>query len=205
MKYKIEYTHKEKDFEDVYNIEKKYFQESTIATPIQTISWDNKNPDIHIFIRDTIKNKIIGEITLLPLSKSQFDKFINNELEDTEINSNTLLSYKKNSHCHLLLSAIAIDPNYRKDKLVLGLLLKGLKNKLDYLFDNNIKIINMCAEGQTIEGQKFIENFINLKYKCLTKDGFKIYSFQNTKDLNKWLILFPKYIKNYYKRHNLDI
>lgn len=103
MKYIIEYTHKEKDFEDVWNIEKKYFEHTTIASVEQTISWDSKNSDIHIFIRDTIKDKIIGEITILPLSELQFNKFMKNKLEDTKINSNTLLSYKKDSSYYQLL------------------------------------------------------------------------------------------------------
>ena len=95
MKYEIEYIHKVQDFKDVWDIERSYLEPSTIASVEQTISWDNKNHDIHIFIRDIQNDKIVGEITILPLSNEQFNKFMKNELEDTEINSYTLLKYKK--------------------------------------------------------------------------------------------------------------
>ena len=165
MKYKIEYTHKTEDFKDVWQIEKNYLEPTTISSVEQVINWEKKNPDINIFIRDIVKDKIVGEITILPLSENQFNKFMKNELEDQQINNHTLLNYEKNGSYYLLFSAIAIAPEYKNDKLVLSLLLKGLKDKLEYLSNNNnIKFLNMCAEGQTIDGQKFSENFLNLKF-----------------------------------------
>ena len=203
MIYEIEYIHKVKDFKDVWEIERNYLEPSTIASVEQTISWENKNHDIHIFIRDIQNDKIVGEITLLPLSNEQFNKFMKNELEDSEINSYTLLKYKKNFSYYLLLSAIAIHPTYKDEKLVLSLLLKGLKDKLEYFSNNGIKFLNICAEGQTLDGQKFIESFLNLKFKRCTKEGYKLYSFENTEELNNWLQVFPKYIESYKKNHNL--
>ena len=80
MKYQVEFKHMPKDFEDVWNIEQEYLEPSTIAGVEQTIEWDKQNPDIHIFVRDNDKNQIVGEITLLPLSKEQFNKFMINKL-----------------------------------------------------------------------------------------------------------------------------
>ncbi len=49
--------------------------------------------------------------------------------------------------------------------------MKYKKDKLEYLSNNNnnIKFLNMCAKGQTIDGQKFSEKFLNLKFKQYTK------------------------------------
>ena len=58
MKYQVEFKHTNKDFEDVWKIEHEYLESSTIAGIEQTIEWDNKNSDIHIFVRDNKKNKI---------------------------------------------------------------------------------------------------------------------------------------------------
>lgn len=203
MRYKIEYHPTLKDFEDAYIIEKNYLESSTISSVQQVTSWNNKNKDIHIFVRDEIKNKVVGEITILPLSETQFTKFMNNELEDTEINAESLLNYENNQSYYLLFSAIAIDPEYRNDKTVLSLLLKGINEKLIYLQNKNIKFINMCAEGQTFEGQRFIENFLDLKYKRKTKDGYKLYAHDDTQDFDNWLGQFPKYIESYNSRFNL--
>lgn len=125
MKYRIEYEHSVKDFEDVWYIEKDYLEPSTIASVDQVTKWDKKNSDIHIFVRDLEKDKIVGEITLLPLSEEQFIKFMNNILEDTEINEDTLVKYESNQNYYLLYSAMAIASGYRNDRMVLSLLLKG--------------------------------------------------------------------------------
>ena len=77
-------------------------------------------------------NKIIGEITILPLSEEQFNKFMSNELEDTDINEESLLTFTPNFSCYLLFSTIAIDPKYRNDRRVLSLLLTGLNYKINY-------------------------------------------------------------------------
>lgn len=200
MKYKIEYNHEYKDFEDVWNIEKCYLNPTTISSIEQILEWENKNHHIHIFIKNIMKNEIVGEITILPLSKEQFNKFMNNSLEDTEINANTLLKYEQNQSYYLLFSAIAIAPNYRNDKIILSLLLEGLNNKLEMLYSKGIKFLNMCAEGQTLDGQKFIESFLNLKFKKYTKEGYKLYCFDNQKEFDDWLKILPKYIEKY--NHN---
>lgn len=197
-KYIIEfYNHSRKDFEDVFNIEASCFAEETIADVDQVISWDRKNSDIHIFVRDKNVNKVIGEITLLPLTDNQFIKFMNNELSDTELNAESLENYTNNYSYNLLFSAIAVDKDYRNDKLVLSCLLKGLYEKVSILIGRGIRIKNMCAEGQTKDGQKFAESFLNLKEQNTTKEGYKLYSFDSEEDFNKWFNLFPAYIKKY--------
>lgn len=201
MKYQIEFKHTNKDFQDVYEIEQNYLEESTIASVKQTIEWNNKNSDTHIFVKDIDIDKVVGEITLIPLSKEQFNKFMINELEDTQINKDTLLEYKTGNEYYLLFSAIAIDPKYRKDRLVLSNLLKGMNEKIQTLIKNEIKFLNMCAEGQTKDGQKFIESFLNLKHKYTTKDGYKLYQFNDTEEFNEWITKFPTYIDNYDKKY----
>ena len=52
-RYLIEYSnHAQIDFRDVWNIEKEYIEQSTISSVEQVMEWDNKNKDIHIFVRD---------------------------------------------------------------------------------------------------------------------------------------------------------
>lgn len=197
MNYRIEYCHKKQDFLDVWNIENQYLEPYTISSVDQVIDWNNKNNDTHIFVRDLIKDKIVGEITFLPLSKEQFDKFMSNELEGTEIDGNSLCNYENGKSYYLLFSAIAIDKDYRNDRRILSLLLKGFNHKLNELINRNIIFLNMCAEGQTSDGQKFIENFLNLKYQQNTKEDYKLYSFDTDKEFDDWLKTFPKYIKEY--------
>ncbi len=197
-RYVIEYDkHTQKDFEDVWNIEKEYLEPSTISSVNQVMEWDKKNNDIHIFVRDTKSDKIVGEITLLPLSKEQFENFMSNKIEDTELNAQNLLSYDIGHSYYLLFSAIAIEKMYRDDKLVLSYLLNGLNTKINDLLRRNIRFENMCAEGQTRDGQKFIKSFLNLKEKNITKEGYKLYSFDNIEEFNEWIYKFPKYIEKY--------
>lgn len=196
--YVIEYNnHTQKDFQEVWNIEFEYLELHTISTVNQVMDWDRKNSDIHIFVRNINEDKIVGEITLLPISKKQFEDFMSNKLEDTELNTKNLLVYKENCSYYLLFSSIAIDKKYRNDKLVLSYLLKGMNTKINALLKKGIKFENMCAEGQTKDGQKFIESFLNLKKKLITKEGYQLYCFNNTNDMNEWINRFPLYIEKY--------
>ena len=203
--YVIEYdNHTKQDFIDVWNIESEYLEPSTISSVEKTMEWDNKNSDIHIFIRNVQLNKIVGEITLIPISKRQFRDFMSNKLQDTELNGNNLLNYKKDNSYYLLFSAIAIDKNYRNDRLILGYLLKGLYNKINNLLKKNITFENMCAEGQTTDGQKFIESFLNLKEKNVTNEGYKLYSFDSANEMDEWIRIFPLYIEKYNSTFKLE-
>ncbi len=204
MKYKLEFEHYDQDFEDVYNIEKQYLEESNISSVLQTQKWDEKNNDIHIFVRCLEINKIVGEITLLPINETLFNKFINDELCDTEISEEELLIYKSDINCYLLFSAIAIDKNHRHEKKVLSLLLEGLNLKIEKLISKNINILNMCSEGQTIEGQKFIENFLNMECQNITKQNYKLYCYKDTKTFLIWAKKLKTYINNYNKKNQLN-
>lgn len=200
-RYVIEfYNHTKKDFDDVWNIEYDYLEPETISSVEQVMLWDRKNRDIHIFVRDEIFDCIVGEMTLLPLSDKQFTDFMKNELSDTELNYESLEAYEDNNTYNLLISAVAIDKKYRDDKLVLSYLLKGMNKKINDLMSRGIKFKNMCAEGQTLDGQKFIKNFLNLKEKCVTKEGYKLYSFDDEKEFLKWYEKFLVYIEEYDRR-----
>lgn len=200
-RYVIEfYNHTKKDFDDVWNIEYDYLEPETISSVEQVMLWDGKNRDIHIFVRDAIFGCIVGEMTLLPLSDKQFTNFMKNELSDTELNYESLEAYEDNNTYNLLISAVAIDKKYRDDKLVLSYLLKGMNKKINDLMSRGIKFKNMCVEGQTLDGQKFIKNFLNLKEKCVTKEGYKLYSFDDEKEFLKWYEKFPAYIEEYDRR-----
>ena len=61
----------------------------------------------------------------------------------------------------------------------------------------------MCAEGQTKDGQKFIENFLNMQHRNTTKDGYKLYSFNDAQELYTWIKRLPEYINIYDERYNL--
>lgn len=203
-RYVIEfYNHTKKDFDDVWNIEHDYLEPETISSVEQVMLWDSKNRDIHIFVRDAIFGCIVGEMTLLPLSDKQFIDFMRNELSDTELNYESLEAYEDNNTYNLLISAVAIDKKYRDDKLVLSYLLKGMNKKITDLMSRGIKFKNMCAEGQTLDGQKFIKNFLNLKEKCITKEGYKLYSFDDEKGFLKWYEKFPVYIEEYDRKQGI--
>lgn len=203
-RYVIEfYNHTKKDFDDVWNIEHYYLEPETISSVEQVMIWDRKNRDIHIFVRDAIFDCIVGEMTLLPLTDKQFTDFMKNKLSDTELNYESLESYEDNKTYNLLISAVAIDKKYRDDKLVLSYLLKGMNKKINDLMNRGIKFKNMCAEGQTLDGQKFIKNFLNLKEKCITKEGYKLYSFDDEKYFFKWYEKFPIYIEEYDRKQGI--
>lgn len=202
MNYKLEYEHKEKDYKDVWNIEQEYLNPSTISSIEQTIKWNKMNSDVHIFVRDVLEDKIVGEATILPLTNEQYDKFMNNELDDTDIDK--IIEYKPNIECYLLFSVLAIDKEHRNEKIILSLLLEGINKKIDYLINKDINFLNMCAVGETDDGRKFIEGFLNMKYIKDTKEGYKLYSFKDKEEFDNWKKIFPSYIEKYKKNNNIN-
>ena len=201
-KYIIEYyNHTKKDFKDVWKIESQYFNSKMISPVSQVINWDKKNNDIHIFVKDKTTCSVVREITLFPLTKKQYDNFIMNKLEDTDIDEVNLIDYEDKIECYLLFSAIAIDLKYRSDRRVLSNLLKAFITKINSLQERGIVFKNMCAEAITSDGSKFIKGFLNLKEIMKTNEGYTIYSFDDKNDMDKWLKIFPSYIKEYDSRN----
>ena len=78
-----------------------------------------------------------------------------------------------------------------------------MNKKINDLMSREIKFKNMCDEGQTLDGQKFIKNFLNLKEKGITKEGYKLYSFDDEKEFLKWYEKFPVYIEGYDRKQGI--
>lgn len=204
MKYITNFKKTKNDFLDVFAIESYYLDSSTIASIESVSEWEKRNKDVHIFVKDVEKNKVIGEITLLPLNEQQFNKFMIDELHDTELGGESLEVYEPFNNYYLLFSVIAIDIDYRDDRKVLSLLLNCMIEKLEHLAKNNINFVNICAEGQTEDGKKFIENFLNLKAKFITKDRYKLYSIETNNTFNNWKNLFKSSVASYDKKYKLS-
>ena len=192
-KYILEqYNHTKDDFNDVWKIESQYFNPKMISP----VTGSTEMP-VSIKVKDKNTCSVIGEITLLPLTKKQYESFITNKLEDTDIDEVNLINYEDKMECYLLFSAIAIDLKYRNDRRVLSNLLKGLIAKINSLQERGIIFKNMCAEAITSDGSKFIKGFLDLKEVTKTNEGYTIYSFNDKNDMDKWLKIFPSYIKEY--------
>lgn len=200
MRFQMDYIHNEDEFIDVLEIEENYLEPLTIASVEQVLSWEEKNHDIHIFVRDHLMNRIVGEITAVPLNHSQFTKFMNGTLEDTELDHDTLCKYHRGDTYVLLLSCVAIAPSVRKNPLILYLLLLGLRNKIKKLIYKGIHLTNICAEGQTEEGKKIIENFFHLTHENTSKDGYYLYCYpKDDIDFQAWWTGFETTLENYRK------
>ena len=201
MRFIVEKNLEIEDFEEMEEIEQGYFASDTIPSSSQAYKWYLKNPEIEIVIRDFINNKIVAQATILPLSKEQYEKFIAGELKDTEFTEENLLKFEDNKEYYLMFCCVAITKEYRENRMVLYWLLKALYDRIKYLESRGIKFINMCAEGQTKDGQKFLESFLDLKLMGKTKDDYQLYYYEKDyDDFNRWFTTFPKYIENYYNK-----
>jgi len=150
------------DFLEVHAIEQEFLKPETIATPEQTFSWAQKNPDIEIFIRDTATGKVVGSLTVVPLNKEQFDKFTSGTLQDTELSAETLEQYRDNTKYWMLFSAVGIRKSYQGRGLF-SMLMHGFCLKMKELQSRGIVFKNICGEGQTPDGQRLLEKIIGLK------------------------------------------
>jgi len=193
------------DFKEIEDIEKSYFDPDTIVPSSQRYDWYASNRDVDIVIRNSDNHEIVGEIAIVPLSKDQYYKFINGEFADTELTGDTMLTYENNKDYYLMFVVVAIKEEYRNNRRALYYLLKGTCEKIKQLQNRGIKYINMCTEGQTPNGQKFIDGFLNLRLMGKTKDNYNLYHFEkDSEDFSNWINIFPNYIESYYNKFIKD-
>ncbi|MCL2383087.1 MAG: hypothetical protein FWC79_02785 [Oscillospiraceae bacterium] len=199
MNFRIDNNLTFEDFKEIEEIEKSYFDIDTVVTSSQVYKWHLVNPDTEIVVKSIVNDEVVGQISVIPLSKEQYKNFINGDLKDTEINEDNIITYINHCEYHLLFSCITIKKQYRENKMILYCLLKGLYEKIKYLESKDIKFINMCAEGQTTDGQNFLEKFLSLKLMGKTKDNYSLYYFEKDyNDFDNWFTAFPTYIEKYY-------
>ena len=191
----ISSEHTENDFKDVWKIEEEYLESDTISSIEQVLKWENKNHDIHIFVKDRLQDCIVGEMTILPLNDEQYSLFIQGKLSDTEITDEQLEKYEDKKEYSLLISAFAIDKKYRNNPNIFYLLLLGLKEKIEELKKRRISFKNICTEGQTLAGRNISNTF--LEKQDIVGVEYPLYKV-TIDDMDEIVSLIDNYVNRYY-------
>lgn len=204
MRYKLQLKINNKCLEDLERLQSSYIPTDYVVGLDVLKDWNKRNKCLHILIKDIFKCRVIASVTLIPLTKEQYDLLLSGNMKISEIDRFTLIDYDEVSECYLYLYSIVIDEKYQKDRRLLSFLLTELKKKFEYIIKKNISVKNFCSVGYTEDGIKFIENILNLKK--VNDNDYPIYTYEELDDFYKWFSIFPAYINMYNKKYDvLDV
>ena len=144
------------DVKSMLEIDRIVFKNENNVPEDIVMSWYNKNPNIYTAIFD--KQKLIGYINFMPITKECYDSYLTGKYGENNINSDDVLIYKPNEKYYTLFSSVAIDPKYHNSSVFTHLITNFYKNMKDYLTANNITIISTIAECVNSKMEKFVAN-----------------------------------------------
>jgi len=162
------------DFIDMYNIDRSVLREDLIATPNITYAWYQHNPYTHIAIRNTSNKKIIGYITVLPVTDKLYQKIQSGNFKDNDLSIDEIRQYNMSGFYKLYAAAVCVHRDYQNTS-VFYILYHALIDMLHNLAINHkIYISDIITEASTKQGEKLCK-ILGLKKMIDTNLGTKLY------------------------------
>lgn len=163
-----------KDFEDMFEIDKKVMREDLIADVDTAYGWFEHNKYTHIGVRDIGSRRIVGYFSVLPVTDEAYDKISCGDFQDKDFRSDSIEQYIFSNFYRVYVAAVGIDPEYQNT----GAFIK-LYNALIDLFlllakDREIYISEILAEASTKQGEKFCK-MVGMKRITSTSNDTDIY------------------------------
>lgn len=182
-----------KDIQDAVQLDHLVFQGMEHVEPQECWKWFNFNPEIYIFVEDTMTGKIVAYTNTAPITEECYEKIKSGTFLTTNITDDMILSYDMPYPYSLYFFSIVIHPNYQNTE-IFSMLIKGLVDKFVKLADRGVFIKRMIADAVTLNGEKFCKLFgmkkiveslheselyeiqmIPPKFKVVSKDTKRLY------------------------------
>ena len=149
-----------KDLEQTAYLEQSMFAEYDCGqyTFEQFERWHKLNPNMFFLLKDTMIDKIIGYILIVPITKECYEKRLNGNLLDVDIDDNSILSYDYPGLYYLNIAGKAISEVYR-DSYALLQLMNAFIDKIAELSKYEIYVKSLIMEAISREGQRICKMF----------------------------------------------
>lgn len=164
-----------KDFEDMFEIDKKVMREDLIADVATTYGWFKYNKYTHIGVRAVSSNRLVGYFSVLPVTDEVYNKILHGDFQDKDFTEDSIEQYIFPNFYKIYVAGVGIDPEYQNT----GAFIK-LYNSLIDLFislakDREIYISEVLAEASTKQGEKFCK-MVGMKKIASTNNGTDVYT-----------------------------
>jgi|GEM_PF-4361644 hypothetical protein len=155
-------------------IDQEYFSAEYLTAPEITWAYYCRNKDTYICIRDTESGGITAYLSMLSIGDEVYKAIVSGERLESQVRTDEVLQYNAPGEYKLLLSAIAIEFNYRKINFVVPLL-RALKRKIAELEQRGIIFTDVIVDCVLEEGALLRERLLNMKCISVTSRNTKIY------------------------------
>lgn len=167
---------------ELVNLDKKFFKEEYLWDEYYQLQVFNKNKNSLIIVK--YKDKVIGYLNYLVITKEKYDEMINSNVIIDEFDLNEITTFHKNKKNYLTINSVVIDKKFQNGYTV-KLLTKRLKKILRQLNYNQYKIDGINAFAVSRDGRHFLENLGFERIKVLDDKNY-LYVLEDEK-LKKYL------------------
>lgn len=153
---------------EIRELDQKFFKEEYLWDSDYQLELFNKNKNSIIIV--TYKDKVIGYLNYLVITKQKYVETIISDVIIDEYNLEDVTKFYKNKNNYLTLNSIVIDKKHQ-DGYVIKLLTKRLNKILKQMNSNNYKIGGISATAVSEDGRKFLERLGFEKIKILNDNN----------------------------------
>lgn len=164
----------QQDFLDIYEIDRLVLRHDLIAPASVAYSWYKYNVYSHIAIRSRVTEKIIGYITLFPITDELFQEIKQGNFKDSHLSTDRIRQYDMPDFYILYVSCVAIHPAYQNTKAFSFLYKAVIQMMLDLAVEREVYVTEIITEASTTQGEKLCK-IIGLKKMCDTNLGTALY------------------------------
>ncbi len=163
-----------KDFEEMYEIDKKVMREDLIADVKTTYDWFKYNRYTHIAVKDVMTQKTIGYFSVLPVTNEVYDKIVCGDFMDKDFTSDSIEQYIFSKFYRVYIAGVGIDPEYQNTGAFIKLYNALIDLMVSLAKEREIYISEVLAEASTKQGEKFCK-MVGMKRISSTNNGTDIY------------------------------
>ncbi len=146
------------DIADAVQLDHIVFPGMEHVDPQECWKWFTLNPDIYVFIKDTVTDRVVAYTNTSPITEECYDKIRSGEFLTTNITDDMILNFDMPYPYSLYFFSIVIHPSHQNTNLFF-MLVNELVEKFIRLSAREVYIKRMIADAITSNGEKICKLF----------------------------------------------
>lgn len=165
----------EKIFDKIADLDKNMYPKELLWSADYQRELYNKNKDTFSIIK--YKNKIVGYLNYLVLTKDEYNEIINNNIITVNYNDDDILKYNKSKDNYIIIDSIVIDEKYDNSKII-KLFNKAINKYINKKKKEGFKIGDIISISVNDFEKRVLDNSI-LKNNKILNDKNILYKYRD--------------------------
>ena len=166
---------KHEDFKETDEIDYLVLRDDLIASVETAIEWYEYNNYSYIAAKDTKTGKIVGYMTLLPITEDTYNQILSGDFMDKDFTKDSILQYDYPGLYTIYIASVAIHPVYQNSNVFFELYNATIDMFLGLAKQREIYVEKIIAEASTKQGEKLCK-LLKMKKYCSTTNNTDIYT-----------------------------